>query len=152
MGIEYWSLTPVPIDTEHLFSVEAQEFTPATTPGNSQIGIKEPIPPAYETLHAAVNGSKVRIRRIRIYPEEYSHNSETVRFRRRIFPVLGANETTQIFHEVAATWKQLVHRNVAPLLDFTIDPSQLVLDWLSDEDVRSYVANHPDADRLNLVC
>lgn len=121
------------LNPKYLFSVEAREGTPATTPGNSRVGIKESIPPVYEMVHAAIGGSKVRIRRMRIYPEEYLQNAET------------------ILHEVAATWKQLVHRNVAPLLDFTVGSSQLVLDWLLDEDVRSYVTNHPDADRLNLV-
>jgi len=48
-------------------------------------------------------------------------------------------------------WKRLAHPNVAPLLGVTIDPIQLVSDWMSGGNLTEYIANNPDTDRLGLV-
>ena len=48
-------------------------------------------------------------------------------------------------------WKHLVHPNIAPLLSVTLDPIQLISDWMSGGNLTKYIANNPDADRLCLV-
>ena len=48
-------------------------------------------------------------------------------------------------------WKHLAHPNIAPLLGVTIDPIQLISDWMSSGDLIEYIANNPEADRLSLV-
>jgi hypothetical protein len=98
------------------------------------------------------DGSKVRVLRTRSYPEGDLQKVKEVRFRRHVFPVSQAQTKPQTFHQVVAMWKHLAHRNIVPLLGVTIDPIQLVSDWTSDEDLTGYIANHPDADRLSLVC
>ena len=52
---------------------------------------------------------------------------------------------------MAVVWKNTVHPNVVPLLGVTTDPIQLISGWMPDVDLTGYIANHPDADRLNLV-
>lgn len=45
----------------------------------------------------------------------------------------------------------MAHPNIVPLLGVTIDPLQLISEWMSGGDLTVYVANHPDTDRLSLV-
>lgn len=47
--------------------------------------------------------------------------------------------------------KYLKHPNIVPLLGVTIDPLELIFDWMPGGDLPEYIANHPDADRLSLV-
>jgi len=48
-------------------------------------------------------------------------------------------------------WKHLTHRNIVPLLGVTIDPPQLVSEWVSGGDLPNYVETNPIADRPRLV-
>ena len=48
-------------------------------------------------------------------------------------------------------WKYMIHPNVLPLLGITIDPFQLVSDWMSGGDLPTYINHYPDVDRLRLV-
>jgi len=48
-------------------------------------------------------------------------------------------------------WKRLNHPNIVPLLGATIDPPQLVSDWMLCGDLVGYIVDHADADRLGLV-
>ena len=48
-------------------------------------------------------------------------------------------------------WKHLTHRNIVPLLGVTINPFQLVSDWMSGGHLPGYIRMNPDADRLGLV-
>jgi len=52
---------------------------------------------------------------------------------------------------MAVVWKHLAHSNIVPLLGVTIDPLQLIWDWMSCGDLTEYIAKNPDADRLSLV-
>lgn len=55
------------------------------------------------------------------------------------------------FRQVAVAWKHSVHPNIVPLMSVTIDPLQLISEWMSGGDLMEYITNNPDADRLNLV-
>ena len=57
----------------------------------------------------------------------------------------------QAFHQVAVVWKHLVHPNIVPFLGATVDPPQLISDWMSGGDLAGFITNNPDADRLGLV-
>jgi len=48
-------------------------------------------------------------------------------------------------------WKHLTHPNIVPLLGVTLTPLQLISAWMSGGELKEYVINHPDADRLGLV-
>ena len=45
----------------------------------------------------------------------------------------------------------LAHPNIVPLLGVTVEPSELLSDWVPSGDLPGYIANHSDADRLSLV-
>ena len=48
-------------------------------------------------------------------------------------------------------WKRLTHPNILPLLGVTIDPPQLVSDWMPGGDLQEYIKKNADANRLELV-
>jgi hypothetical protein len=48
-------------------------------------------------------------------------------------------------------WKYMIHPNVLPLIGITIEPLQLVSEWMLCGDLPQYINNNPDADRLRLV-
>ena len=48
-------------------------------------------------------------------------------------------------------WKRLTHPNIAPLLGFTLAPSQLISEWMSGGDLQNYIEKNPEANRLGLV-
>ena len=48
-------------------------------------------------------------------------------------------------------WKHLTHPNIVPLLGVTIDPFQLVSDWVSGGDLSDFIRRNPDVDRSRLV-
>ncbi|KAF9643175.1 kinase-like protein [Thelephora ganbajun] len=78
-------------------------------------------------------GSKVRIRRVRMYPGG------------------SAQDQGGTFHQVAVMWKHLAHPNIVPPLSVTIDPFELISDRIPGRDLTEYITNHPDADRLFLL-
>jgi hypothetical protein len=48
-------------------------------------------------------------------------------------------------------WKCLTHQNIVPLLGVTINPFQLISNWMSGGDLPDYIEKNLDVDRLNLV-
>lgn len=48
-------------------------------------------------------------------------------------------------------WKHLTHPNIVPLLGITLTPLQLISAWIPGGELKEYVINHPDMDRLGLV-
>ena len=49
-------------------------------------------------------------------------------------------------------WKSLKHPNILPLLGATVSPSQLVSALMPAGDLSKYLAEKPDANRIELVC
>jgi hypothetical protein len=51
-------------------------------------------------------------------------------------------------------WKRLKHPNVVSFLGFDSDspPFSLVYPWMSNGNLSDYLRNHPNVDRLSLVC
>src|ERR1700753_163078 len=47
--------------------------------------------------------------------------------------------------------KHLAHPNIVSLLGATIDPLELVSEWMSGGDLPGYIAKDPDTNRLSLV-
>ena len=47
--------------------------------------------------------------------------------------------------------KHLAHPNIVSLLGATIDPLELISDWMPGGDLPGYIAKHPDTNRLFLV-
>ena len=60
-------------------------------------------------------------------------------------------DRTQDFYKEAVTWKYLDHPNILPLLGITIEPLQLISNWVSGGNLLEYVRKHPEADQLKLV-
>lgn len=48
-------------------------------------------------------------------------------------------------------WKYMIHPHVLPLLGVTVEPFQLISDWMSGGDLPQYIRDNPGADRLRLV-
>lgn len=104
-------------------------------------GIKEVLPKSCtfaESLLGCVyegtlNGSKVRIRRIRIGPEQDSR------------------KVKETFHQVAVLSKYLAHPNILPLLCVATDPLELISEWMPGGDLTGYLANNPNADKFSLL-
>ena len=65
--------------------------------------------------------------------------------------ILKHQRSPQTFHQAAVRWKHLEHPNIVPLLGVTIDPPQLISDWMSGGNLTEYITNNPEADRLRLV-
>jgi len=56
-----------------------------------------------------------------------------------------------MFCKEAVIWARLTHENILPLLGVTIDPPQLVSNWMTGGDLPGYVRRRPGADLLRLV-
>ena len=52
---------------------------------------------------------------------------------------------------MAVTSKHLAHPNIVPILGVTVEPFEVISNWMPGGDLLGYVAKHPDADRLSLV-
>ena len=63
------------------------------------------------------------------------------------------NSFRQIFYREVTIRKQLSHPNVVQFVGVTngLAPLSMVLEWMPNGDVRFFVGNHPEADRLQLV-
>lgn len=48
-------------------------------------------------------------------------------------------------------WRRLRHKNIIPLLGITIQPLQLVSEWMSGGDLTDYIEQYPNTNRLGLV-
>jgi len=48
-------------------------------------------------------------------------------------------------------WKHLDHPNVVALKGITLNPLQLVSEWMPGGELREYIKQNPDANRVNLV-
>ena len=48
-------------------------------------------------------------------------------------------------------WKHTAHPNLIPLLGITLNPLQLISDWVPGGYLTEYIKKHPDVDRLTLV-
>ena len=58
---------------------------------------------------------------------------------------------SQMLCQEAVLWKRLKHPNILSLLGVTIHPPRLISDWISGEDLPSYIETNPGADRVGLV-
>lgn len=64
------------------------------------------------------------------------------------------NLPRQVFYKEVALWKRLSHPNIVPFLGVCDSPAPLsmVSEWMPNDNVRQYVQDCPQADRLQLVC
>ena len=111
-----------------------------------------------DVYHGTFNGSKVCIKRVRVYVQETQDNPEKalkVRHRLCCFTHPHRSWKSQDFCREAVVWKHMVHQNVVPLLGITISQQpqqfQLISDWMSGGDLSKYIRKNPDADRHGLV-
>lgn len=66
--------------------------------------------------------------------------------------VVRGSRIPQTFHQVAIISKHLTHPNIVPHLGVTLPPLELISNWMPGGDFPAYIAGHPDADRVSLVC
>lgn len=83
---------------------------------------------------ATYNGSKVRIRRIRMRGGGKPQG-----------------EAVNMIQMVAVRSKSLIHPNIVPFLGVTMDPLEFISDWMPGGDLATYVASHPEADKVSLL-
>ena len=48
-------------------------------------------------------------------------------------------------------WKHLVHPNIVPLKGVTLNPPQLVSEWMPGGEIRQYARANPELNLVNLV-
>jgi hypothetical protein len=104
-----------------------------------------------DVYKGTLDGSKVCVKRVRVYVEDDLQTVKKVRYCRRPSP-LHQERNSQAFCEETIMWKHLVHPNVLPLLGVTIDGFQLISNWMSGGHLLAYIQNNTEADRLGLVC
>ena len=98
------------------------------------------------------NGSRVCIKRVRVYLQDDSEKALKVRSRLCCFPHPHRSWKSQDFCREAVVWKHMVHQNVVPLLGITISQQlQQISDWMPGGDLSKYIKKNPDADRHGLV-
>jgi serine/threonine protein kinase len=51
----------------------------------------------------------------------------------------------------AIVWKRLDHPNIVPFKGVTLNPLQLVSDWMPGGELREYVKKNPNANPISLV-
>jgi len=56
-----------------------------------------------------------------------------------------------MFYQEAVVWKRMDHPNIAPFRGVTLDPPQLVSDWMPAGDISEYINKRPDVNLLGLV-
>ena len=56
-----------------------------------------------------------------------------------------------MLHREAVMWKRLIHANIVPFIGVTLDPLQIVSEWMPGGDLTDYIGLNPPADRVNLV-
>lgn len=61
------------------------------------------------------------------------------------------SQISQMLYREAVRWKRLTHPNIVPFRGVTLDPLQIVSEWMSGGDLTSYVSLNPQADRIGLV-
>ena len=104
-----------------------------------------------DTYEGSLNGSKVRVERVRMYSNGEPQRVKRVRHM-PIFPrVSSPDQFLQMFCKEVIAWKYLDHKNLVPLLGVTFNPPQFVSVWMPGGDLTAYVTAYPEENRLRLV-
>ena len=56
-----------------------------------------------------------------------------------------------MLHREAVIWKRLTHTNIVPFKGVTLDPLQIVSEWMPGGDLTGYASLNPQANRIGLV-
>ena len=51
----------------------------------------------------------------------------------------------------AVVWKQLIHDNIVPFRGVTLDPFQIVSEWIPCGDLTGYINTNPHVNPIKLV-
>jgi hypothetical protein len=104
----------------------------------------------YDVYQASLGGSKVWVKRLRIYSTAGS--TDVTRVRHGYFCLTRSPlSNIQDFCQEVVVWRRLSHQNIVPLLGVTVAPFQSVSDWASGGELPDYIGSHPHVDRLGLV-
>ena len=57
----------------------------------------------------------------------------------------------QSFFREAVIWKRLTHPNIVPFIGVTINPLQIVSEWMPNGTLAEFVQEKPDVNRISLV-
>ena len=99
----------------------------------------------------SLDGSKVRVEKMQVYLNGDRQRVGKVCHLSRSFSGLSSKRTLQMLCKRTAMWKHLGHLNVVQFLGATLDPPQLVSDWMPNGGLMEYVTVHPKENRLKLV-
>ncbi|KAF9789474.1 kinase-like domain-containing protein [Thelephora terrestris] len=61
------------------------------------------------------------------------------------------HKVKEAFRKVAVISKRSAHPNIVPLLGVTLEPLELISEWMSGGDLPRYISKHPGADILSLL-
>jgi len=69
----------------------------------------------------------------------------------RIHTIDDIGEIRQSFCKEAVVWKHLNHPNIAPFLGVTLEPLQLVSEWMPGGELREHLGQNPNANPVHLL-
>lgn len=97
-------------------------------------------------------GIDICIKKIRICAT--NNRDEVNQVGHQLDPQLGPlvdGRILQLFCREAVVWKHLNHPHIVPFMGVTLEPLQFVSKWMPGGDLREYVKNNPDKNRVSLV-
>ena len=56
-----------------------------------------------------------------------------------------------MLYREALIWKRLTHDNIVPFRGVTLEPLQIISEWMPNGDLTAYIKKNPNANRVNLV-
>lgn len=65
--------------------------------------------------------------------------------------ILISLQISKLLCEEAILWKYLNHPNIVPFKGVTLEPPQLVSEWMAGGELRDYIKKRPSANLINLV-
>lgn len=101
-------------------------------------------------------GRDVAIKALRVYKNEGKRQASRVRLYIMALHEFYSPKRApfrQVFYKEVTIWKRLWHPNIVPFLGVTDGPAPftMVSEWMPNGNVRQYVVEHPEVDRLQLV-
>ena len=95
-------------------------------------------------------GLKVRVRRVRAYPEETHRRSRRCALD-ATFPSLRKLTKPIDLPSGSRNLEALGTSKHRPPLGVTVEPFELISDWMPGGDLLGYIGKHPDVNRVSLV-
>lgn len=103
-----------------------------------------------EIHEGLLKGQKVRVKKLRVSSTDDPEEPK-VRWSTYSWALISSDEP-QLFYREAVVWKRIHHQNIVPFRGATLDPRQLVLQWMEYGSLTKFLEGHPNTNPFGLVC